>query len=250
MDQSGIALVLLLATRLGAAFAFGPPIGAGMTPALVRLCLVLALSVALAPLAPVRLPGVIQAGFLMAAAASEAALGATLGLGLSLGFAIFTFGARIVDIQVGFGMGQVFDPLSRQQLPVLTAAFNLLALAGFFSLGLHHGVMRGLALSIEHFPPGASWSLQLALGPVVRHAGQVFSLGFAMVAPVISCLVLVELGLAVMARNLPQINMLSLGIPIKLAVGLAMLSVWVAASSAVVTRAYASIFAVWEAILR
>lgn len=77
-----------------------------------------------------------------------------------------------------------------------------------------------------------------------------FSLGFAMVAPVVFCLTLVEMGLGVLSRNLPQMNTLVVGVPIKVMVGLASLGAWAAFSGTVMERAYASTFATWGALWR
>jgi flagellar biosynthetic protein FliR len=85
---------------------------------------------------------------------------------------------------------------------------------------------------------------------VVRQAGQMFSLGFAMVAPVVFCLTLVELGLGVLSRNLPQMNTLVVGVPIKVVVGLAALATWAGVGGPAMGRAYATGFEMWGALWR
>jgi flagellar biosynthetic protein FliR len=255
MDASWLVPALLLSVRLGALALMAPPLGGAMLPASVRVAIVLAWSVALSmpadsanvPQESAHLPGV---GALIAAAASEAALGATMALGLNMAFAMFSIGARLVDIQIGFGLGQVFDPMTRQQLPVLNAVFTQLALVGFFLLDGHHALLRGVALSIESVPLGQAWAVGPLLPAVTRLAAQMFSLGFAMVAPVVLCLVLVEMGLGVLSRNLPQMNTLVVGIPIKVVVGLSALATWASAGSSVMGRAYASAFTLWGFLWR
>lgn len=250
-DIGWLTSVMLLTLRLGALAVMAPPLGASATPALVRLCIVLALAVFLGSL-----PGHEQISpprefaTLAPAMASELALGAVLALGLNLGFAMFTLGARLVDVQIGFGLGQVLDPLTKQPLPVLGAAFSQLAFVTFFALDGHHALLRGLVLSVEHFPPGASWLSDAAVAGVMRHVSQLFSLGFAMVAPVVFCLMLVEFSLGILARNLPQMNTLAMGLPVKVIAGLAALALWISGSSGVIARAHASIFLAWESIWR
>lgn len=231
-----------------------------MVPPTVRVAIVLGWAAVLAASIPAgalaaALPSNTETGLpalgpLLAAVASEAALGMVMALGLNLAFAVFSFGARLVDVQIGFGMGQVFDPMTRQQLPVLSAVFTQVALVGFFLLDGHHALLRGVALSLEAVPPGQSWAMGLLLPAVVRQAGQMFSLGFAMVAPVVFCLTLVELGLGVLSRNLPQMNTLVIGVPIKVVVGLSALGLWAVGSGAVMQRAYATTFAIWGALWR
>lgn len=73
-----------------------------------------------------------------------------------------------------------------------------------------------------------------------------FSLGFALAAPVVVCLLLVELALGVVARNLPQMNMFVIGIPLKIVVGLVLLSVWFSGMGDAMSRAYSFVFRSWE----
>ncbi len=72
-----------------------------------------------------------------------------------------------------------------------------------------------------------------------------FTLGFAMVAPVVFCLLLVEVGLGVLARNLPQMNTFMLAIPLKIVVGIAALSAALVALTGVIERVNASVFRTW-----
>ena len=260
MDAGWLVAALLLSVRLGALALMAPPLGGAMVPPTVRVAIVLSWAAVLAtsvrPLEPALHSALASSGSflslspLLAAAASEAALGAVMALGLNMAFAMFSFGARLVDVQIGFGMGQVFDPMTRQQLPILGAVFTQVALVGFFLLDGHHALLRGVALSLEAAPPGGAWALEPLLPAVAKQAGQMFSLGFAMVAPVVFCLTLVELGLGVLSRNLPQMNTLVVGVPIKVVVGLTALGLWATASGAVMQRAHASTFAMWGALWR
>ena len=251
ISQNWLTTTLLLATRLGALLLMTPPIGVKAIPATVRVAVVFALAALLAGSLPAdHLSHVDGIGALLGAAAGELALGTTMALGISFAFAAFAAGARLLDVQIGFGIGQVFDPVTQQQLPVLSGVVALLSAVLFFVSDAHHAMLRGIAASIERFPPGTGWPLDAALGPVVQQAAGMFSLGFAIVAPVVFCLALIDLGLGVLARNLPQMNMFVLGVPLKVVAGLAALSSWIAASAPVVRRINASIFVGWEAMFR
>jgi flagellar biosynthetic protein FliR len=244
-----VANTLLLATRLAALFLMTPVLHAMPLPGTVRLLLVVGLAGALAtPLAGSSL--VVQdAGMLIAALVQEVAIGATLGLGILMAFAGFAVAGRLIDVQVGFGIAQVFDPLTRTQVPVLTSVFGLVGVLLFFLVNGHHALLRGIAFSIERFPLGQAWSAGLAVAPVLAQAAGLFTLGFALAAPVVLCLLLVELALGVLARNLPQINMLVLGIPVKIVAGLLVLSFWAGGMGEVTLRIYAGIYTTWSDLL-
>jgi flagellar biosynthetic protein FliR len=57
------------------------------------------------------------------------------------------------------------------------------------------------------------------------------------------------LGLGVLARNLPQMNLFVVGAPVKIGVGLAALALWTAGASEAMGRIYASIYRTWDAVL-
>ena len=60
---------------------------------------------------------------------------------------------------------------------------------------------------------------------------------------------MVEMALGVVARNLPQMNMFAIGIPVKIIVGLVTLSLWFAGIGGVMTRVYRGIYTTWDSIL-
>ncbi|HVE54302.1 MAG TPA: flagellar biosynthetic protein FliR, partial [Ramlibacter sp.] len=213
-----LATVFLLSLRLGAAFAFSPLLNVSAVPASARVVLVLALAGALSallalPAVPARMLD--HPELLFVAAFSELALGAALGLGIQLAFAAFTLAGRLLDMQIGFGLVQLFDPLSNVRSALITTAFDQLAVLLFFLLNIHHVLLRGLAWSLERFPLGQPWPLENALEPLLRQVSAMFTLGIALAAPVVFCILMVELALAVLAHALPQMNMLVIGIQVK-----------------------------------
>jgi len=243
-----VAAVLLLATRIAAVLFLTPVVYAVNVPALMRLLLVAALACALAlPFGGQAQVVLRDTGALFAALAREAAIGATLGLGVLLAFAGFSLAGRLVDVQVGFGIAQVFDPLTHARIPIVSALFGLLAALFFFLVDGHHALLRGVAYSVERFPVGGAWVLQGAAEPMVRQGTGLFTLGFALAAPVVLGLLLLDFVLAVVSRNLPQMNVFLIGLPLKIIVGLGALSVWAAGFDAPARRLYQGIYQAWSA---
>jgi flagellar biosynthetic protein FliR len=244
-----LAAVLLLSLRLSAVFLMTPLLAPGSVPVLVRALLILGLAACLSMGLPGGLPGALPSntGAWILAGLSELALGATLSLGILLAFAAFSMAGELLGFQMGFSLGQVIDPLSKSNVPILTSIFNQAAVLVFFLSNGHHVLLRGLAYSLERFPLGRPWPIEAGLGPVVLQVSGFFSLGFALAAPVVFCLLMVEVALGVVARNMPQINMLAMGIPAKVAVGLAALSLWFVGIGDVMARVYGSIYRCWDA---
>lgn len=248
-DNDGVQRVLLLSARIGALFMMTPVLFAIPVPALVRVLLSLGLAVALAaPLASAPAAGNALPGSLVQAFAQEVAIGATLGLGVLMAFAGFSIAGRLIDVQVGFGMAQVFDPVTRMQVPVLTSVFTFLGVLLFFLVDGHHALLRGIAFSVERFPLGQVWSVDAASAPIFKQAAALFTLGFALAAPIVLSLLLVEFALGVISRNLPQMNMFVLGIPLKIVAGMLALSVWATGLGSISGRIYGEIYRTWAAL--
>ena len=241
----GIA-TLLLALRVAGLLLFAMPLSATSIPPTVRvlLGLVLALVLALA-LGPRGIPGDHRVGALIAAGTSEVTLGALLAIGINVAFTAYSFAGRLLDVQMGFGMGQVLDPVTKQQVPIITSALTQLSIVLFWVTDTHHNVLRGLALSVDRIPVGTPWVFDSAAAALIQQSSSMFTLGFAMVAPVVFCLLLVEVGLGVLARNLPQMNTFMLAIPLKVVVGIAALSAALVALTGVIERVNASVFRTW-----
>lgn len=246
-----LAQAFLLSMRLGAAFAMSPLLAATAIPRVVRVLLVSGLSVALALVVPLQplAPLLDQPGSLFLAAFSELALGAALGLGIQLAMGAFTFAGRLLDVQVGFSLVRVFDPLSNTRGAVITTVLDQVGVLLFFLLNVHHVLLRGLAWSIERYPLGRAWPLAAAVGPLLKQVSSMFVLGLALAAPVVFCLLLVELALAVIAQSLPQMNMLVIGFPVKIVVGMTALALWAPEMNAAAARIYQSIYSSWNQIL-
>jgi len=245
---------LLASLRLGAMLLLTPILASGGTPLTVRVLAILGFATVFAiglqesatqPSSELLARLAVSPGLLMQAAMTELALGATLGVGIHLAFSAFAVAGRLLDIQIGFGLGQVFDPMTHASMPLLATAFSQVAVVVFFLVDGHHALLRGVAYSFERFPMGQPWPIDTAVGPVFKQAAGLLGLAFALAIPVVFCLLITEFVLGVLARNLPQMNMLAIGIPTKVVVGLIALALWFSGIGSVMSRAYSAIFDSW-----
>jgi flagellar biosynthetic protein FliR len=250
--SSWLTCVFLLSLRVGATFAMSPMLSARAMPGPVRALLVLGLSGALTLALPLpALPSSLldNLGLLFVAGFTELALGACLGLGIQLAFAAVAFAGRLLDAQIGFGLAQIFNPISDSRGSIVGTAFDQLAAVMFFVLNIHHVLLRGLAWSLERYPVGHPWPMSAALVPLLKQVSAMFVLGFALAAPIVFCVLLVELALGVVAQSLPQMNMLVIGLPVKIVVGLLALAIWAPEMGGVLSRIYESIYSTWNQVL-
>jgi len=244
-----LTAVLLCTLRLSAALLFAPFWQALGLPVQVRAMIILAFSATLVmsthavpPVAPDGVPG------LLTAAVHELMTGALLAFGVFTAFAAFSFAGNALDLQLGFNIANVFDPATHSQSPLLASLFGLTAAVLFFTFDAHHALIRGFAYSLERIPLGAPAPVPDP-GLLGRQFGIVFTLGLALAAPVLFCVFMVELAMAVLSRNLQQLNVFVLGTPIKIALGLSLLAVLAPQFGHTARRVFDAIFNFWEAVL-
>jgi flagellar biosynthetic protein FliR len=182
------------------------------------------------------------------AALAELVTGLTLAFGVFAAFGAFSVAGKILDVQSGFGLGNVYDPVTRAGAPLFATLLNLAAVAVFFGMDAHHALLRGMAFSLREVAPGSGFH-ELDAEAVIRQFGLMFSLGVALIIPVMLCLLLAETGLAVVSRVLPQMNVFVVGVPVKIVVGLAVFALTMGTLQPVMARVYASIFIYWEQVL-
>ena len=84
---------------------------------------------------------------------------------------------------------------------------------------------------------------------LVRQFGLIFSFGLLLAAPVLFCVYLVEVGLAVISRNLPQMNIFMISMPVKIVCGLLLLSLLTPRLAPLFDKIFGSIFHFWQEVL-
>lgn len=249
VDSAWALSVFLVWMRIGMIFMMSPVFTGLNGLVTVRVLLSLMLSVLMVSgtnvaLAPVSL----TLGTVVLAAMLELVVGATLAYGVMAAFGAFSLAGKILDVQSGFGIGSVYDPVTRSGAPLFATMLNMVAVVVFFGLDAHHALLRGIAFSLQQVPPGVGFSA-IGVDAVLRQFGLMFSLGVALIIPVMLCLLLLEVGLAVVSRVLPQMNVFIVLVPVKLFAGIAILAMTVVVLGPSMAKVYASIFTFWEQVL-
>lgn len=249
VDLAWLTTVMLVALRLGVVLTLSPVFTGLAGLVTVRVLLTIALAALLVSGMHLAAPPATSLAGLALAGAGEVFVGATMAFGVYAAFGAFSVAGKILDIQSGFGLGAVYDPVTRAGSPLFATMLNLVAVAAFFGMDAHHALLRGLAFSLTEVAPGAGLRM-LDLDAVVRQFGLMFSLGVALIIPVMLCLLLVEAGLAVISRVLPQMNVFIVLVPVKVFAALAIFAMTIGALEPAMARVFASIFLFWEQVLR
>jgi flagellar biosynthesis protein FliR len=246
---SWVIAVLLLSIRVGTVLIMTPILGSNTLPLRIRVCLVISFCAALVSALGLENPPIPQhVNSVMLAMANELFWGALLAFGLLAAFSSFMVAGRMLDMQMGFGLSSLVDPSTRTNVPLLGVALHMLGIAWFLGADVHHAVLRGLVKSLAVVPLGTNF-LTVPIGVMVYHFGLMYSMGLILVGAVIVCLLMVDMGMAIASRVLPQANIFILSIPIKIITGLVTLTLATLYMQPTLKKIFNQVFRFWESVL-
>jgi flagellar biosynthetic protein FliR len=221
---SQLVLFILLFVRITSLVVTAPMLGYQAVPVQVKIALGLFLALVFYPMVSRNAPS-IDTRFvpLVVIALKEASLGLLLGFALSLLFAGVRYAGDIIGFGMGFSLANVFDPESSQNVSLIDQFMYIVSLLLFILLNGHHFALESLYMSYTAVPIGG-FGLHAALETgFIKLIGLVFIIAMKLAAPVIVAVFLVDVGLAVLARVVPQMNIFVLSFPLKIGVGMVVL---------------------------
>ena len=150
----------------------------------------------------------------------EVVIGLILGFAATIVFYGVQMAGQIVGIQIGFGIINVIDPVSDVQISLIGQLNYLVALLIFLCLDGHLFLIRALVMSYEYIGLGGGGLPSGLMEKVSLMTGAVFDVALRIAAPVMVSLFITDVVLGFMARVAPQMNVFLVGFPLKIGVGL------------------------------
>lgn len=237
--------VFLLSLRLAPVLFLTPLLGVGVVPGAVKSLLVIGLSGLMAGQVSPWISAPSGMVLVVFQAGSALLSGCLLAYGIQVAFAALSLAGRVMDTQMGFGLAGVLNPLARQSTALSGWLLTLLAVAYLHATGGQYVLLRFFVLLLVDFPLGSAVS-HASLLAAVKQSGLVFALGVALAAPVMIGLFLLDVGMALISRSMPQFNAFLVSIPVKVAAGLLFLAVLLPQLGRFFERWFTSILHYWS----
>lgn len=201
-----------------------PGLAAGAFPAPTRMLFVTFLTVfcyTALGMPIVAVPGDVFSAAVMIV--RELLLGAALGFVVRMLFAIADVSGSIAGMAMSLSMAGMVDPSTGEQT---TAVSNLLGLGGmllFVALGGHQEAVKGLVANLSLFPIGKLALVTFDQAALAEFGRGLFAASLQIAAPIIIVTTLINVGLGLMARAAPQVNIFAVGFSILLCAGIVLL---------------------------
>ena len=220
IDEGALTLFLLITARMSGFVGFSPLLGRQNIPTMFKTGFTLILSAFTYSVIGGRVEP--PAGVLPLAAAIllEVAVGLILGMIVHFFFYIPQLAGLAIDTQMGMTMNQIYDAGSHSNMSVSGTLINTLMTLLFFAAGGHHTLLRIMITSGEIVSYGG-----VSLGNGVSNlALELFIectvLAVKMCLPVLAAELIGQLGMGVLMKVIPQINVFSINIELKVLIGL------------------------------
>lgn len=147
--------------------------------------------------------------------------------GLLIGFAanicnsIIVFSGKVIDMEIGLAMANMYDPTTRTQSGLTGTMYNYFIMMLLIVTDMHHYILRALIDTYQIIPVnGAVFDWQHLLGSMTMFMTDLMVIGFRIVLPVFACSMILSCILGIMAKVAPQMNMFAVGMQIKVLLGL------------------------------
>lgn len=226
MDPIVISLrpVLIFAVvlaRVGGLVTFAPFWSNQAAPARVRAALAMVLALCLTPAVAPHLdtpPGDFVG--LTVTLICELAVGCALGLIGRVIFSALELAAQVLGLQLGLSLAAIIDPATRAQTTALGTIAQMFGLMILMGADAHHWVLTAVVRSFQSVGPGNFRASPELAQLMLRLSADALAVGVALAAPAIIVLLAIEFILAVAGRAAPQLQVMVVGFPVKIMVGL------------------------------
>jgi flagellar biosynthetic protein FliR len=172
----------------------------------------------------------------------EMFIGAVLGLAARLTISALQVAGSVIAQQLGLGFVTSVDPTQGQQAAILGNFLTILGVTLVFATDLHHLAIAALDDSYAIFKPGEVPLTGDVAALTTRTVAEAFRVGIQLSAPFLVFGLLFNLGLGVLSRLMPQMQVFFIGMPLSILVGFLILLMAVGAMMAVFLGSVQTVF--------
>lgn len=240
MDWSVLTLFLYITARMSGFVLMNPILGRRNLPGMFRSGFALVMSVFVFSITDQTVVMPRSLAELALRFLLELGVGFVLGMVMEFFFYIPQLAGQVVDTQMGMTMNQIYDAGAQANMSVTGVLLNTLMILLFFAAGGHHTLLRVMLTSGEVVPFGAA-----AFGQDVANAAlelfiQCTLLAVKLSMPILAAELMGQLGMGVLMKVIPQINIFAINIDLKVLIGLALLLVLISPISEYLLKMEAS----------
>ncbi|MCC6471183.1 MAG: flagellar biosynthetic protein FliR [Alphaproteobacteria bacterium] len=241
--QADLYAIMLIFARFGSAMMVLPGLGQQTVPARVRLVLAIAVSLAAAPAVAPMVPKMPESVLsLVMIVLGEVVIGFFIGTLANILASALQIAGMIMAFQSNLASATIFNPMLAQEVSAFGSMLATMAMVLIFVTNLDHQAIAGLVDSYRLFAPGIVPDAQLMTGALTRVVSDSFRLAVQLSAPFLVLSFVFNVGLGLLARMVPQMQVFFVGIPLQILGALAALAISLSAGLGWFLQHYAGLF--------
>lgn len=155
----------------------------------------------------------------------EVTNGLILGLISNIAFEVLLMAGSLIDVHIGLSMLNTIDPNSETSTTITGNLLHYVALVIFFIIDGHHMLIKSLIESFALLPIGKGLFNVDTMMTMIEIIANYFVIGLKIALPIVLIIILADVSMGLISRAVPQINVMILGMPVKMLLGIIAISV-------------------------
>lgn len=251
IDWQALTLFLYIIARVSGFILFNPILGRNNLPGLFKAGFILVLSAFISSVTGQTVAAAAHLLVFSVTVLKELLVGYILGLAMHLFFYVVQMAGSVIDTQMGMTMNQIYDASSGSSLSVSAQFLNTLMILLFFAANGHHTLLRLLLTSGDIVPfGGIVLNVPELTEAMIKLFIECTILGIKLSMPILVAELLGQLGMGILMKVIPQINVFSINIELKVIIGFLLLFVLVSPISEFLLQVEMTMLESLDALLR
>jgi flagellar biosynthetic protein FliR len=226
MIEKLLGFVMVL-TRISAFFLVIPVFGWQSIPIRIKVAMTVMLAIFFSMITPVPVVADrVSTAEAVLLIANEATYGLALGLVATLIFASVKLSGRIIEREMGLAMAEILDPLTGERAQPLGSLLEMIFIMLFLSANGHHLFLFIISRSYESFPAGSIPTIPVLTEGIIQAGSTMLIHGLKLAAPILAAFMLLMVVLSVLARMVPEMDVLFISFPLRIGLGLLMVAIF------------------------
>lgn len=222
-DTAHFMLFSLIMMRMAGSVLLNPVLGRKSIPMIAKSGFILVLSLLVYSFSEgteIQVSSSIVYGFLLL---KEFAVGFVLGFVMQLFLMVLTYAGGIIDFQMGLSMAMIYDVQNNAQIPLTGSLLNTWFMLLFFAVDGHHALIQIIITSADVVPYGEVAITTAAGTAILNIFIECIVLAVKLAFPILAVEFIAEIGVGILMKMIPQINVFVINVQLKLIIGLVML---------------------------
>jgi len=213
---------ILVLLRVSAIVVTIPVISETSVPARFKAALSILITLIIFPLVGPKIPPTAnyQVLILMYRMAGEVMIGLIIGYAARLLLAGIQMAGDIIGFQMGLSIANIIDPMTSEQVSIITELQYLIAMLVFLAVNAHHIFFSAIIQSYSILNPLTFHFSGPLMQTILSYSKEMFVIAVKLAAPITAVMLFTNVGLGIVARTVPQINIFIVGMPLQIAIGL------------------------------